>query len=161
VEAWVYTPGVPEGFTVAPSARFARVDKVLADWVAGQAAEQLPTQQWSTQEWLRFLRGLPGGITAEQMADLDQAFAFTQSGNSEILAQWLVTAIHADYQPAYPALESFLTSVGRRKFLVPLYEELLKTEQGKARARAIYSKARGNYHSVSVGTIDQLLGWPY
>lgn len=161
VEAWVYGPGVPESFTVPPSTRFAAVDQVLAAWLAGTPASELSTDGWSTLEWLRFLRGLPAGISVAQMAQLDQAFAFTSSGNSEILAQWLVTAIGADYEPAYPALEAFLVKVGRRKFLEPLYEELLKTEEGKARARAIYKKARDNYHSVSTGTIDGLLGWPY
>jgi hypothetical protein len=161
VDAWVYAPGIPEGFTVQPSSRFAAVDIALADWKTGAPASSMTTKEWSTLEWLRFLRGLPEEITVAQMAELDAAFAFTRSGNSEILAQWLVTAIHSDYQAAYPALEAFLVRVGRRKFLEPLYEELIKSQDGKARAQAIYRKARGNYHSVSVRTIDELLGWPY
>ena len=93
------------------------------------------------------------------MERLDAAFGFSKSGNSEILAQWLVTAIHVGYEPAYPALERFLTTVGRRKFLTPLYKELVKTPEGLARAREIYAKARPNYHSVSVGTIDEIVMW--
>jgi aminopeptidase N len=161
VDAWVYGPGLPEGFTVAPSARFVAVDQALQAYQKGSQASELDSKNWSTAEWLRFLRGLPNGITLEQMEELDAAFAFTQSGNSEILAQWLVIAIQSHYQPAYPALESFLVRVGRRKFLEPLYEEMIKTEEGKVRARAIYKKARPNYHSVAVRTMDELLGWPY
>ncbi len=161
IDAWVYGPGIPDGFTVPPSERFAAVDQTLVEWKAGTPPADLNTAEWSTMEWLRFLRGLPAEITVAQMNDLDAAFHFTDSGNSEILAQWLVTAIVARYEPAYPALEAFLVKVGRRKFLEPLYEELIKTEDGKARARAIYKKARPNYHSVAVGTIDALLGWPY
>jgi hypothetical protein len=37
-------------------------------------------------------------------------------------------------------------TVGRRKFVVPLYKELIKTPEGKTWAKAIYEKARGNYH---------------
>jgi aminopeptidase N len=161
VDAWVYQPGLPEGFTVPPSSRFMAVDQARERWQAGLPAATLPVQDWGTLEWLRFLRGLPEGTTSQQMAELDSAFAFTKSGNSEILTQWLVTAIHAGYEPAMPTLESFLIKVGRRKFLEPLYAELLKTPQGQARARAIYRKARDNYHSVAVGTIDEMLGWPY
>ena len=82
----------------------------------------------------------------------------TASGNSEIAAAWLEASIRNGYEPAYPRLEEFLTTVGRRKFLVPLYKALLAREGGKERALAIYQKARGNYHSVSTGTLDELLG---
>jgi hypothetical protein len=159
VEDWVYGPGLPEGFEAPVSTRFENVDKQRMAFFSGTPAAQLDTQGWTTHEWLRFLRDLPSTTTLEQMAELDQAFAFTQSGNSEILAQWLATAIHVGYEPAYPALEQFLTTVGRRKFLTPLYKELVKTPEGVVRARAIYQKARPNYHSVSVGTIDEIVGW--
>lgn len=160
VDAWVYSPGLPADFEPTPSARFARVDETLKAWFEGAEASALQVEGWTTHEWLRFLRGLPAETSLEQMAQLDDAFSFTKSGNSEILAQWLVLAISTDYQPAYPALESFLTTVGRRKFLEPLYKELVKSEAGRARAQEIYKKARANYHSVSVGTIDGILGWP-
>ncbi len=61
------------------------------------------------------------------------------------------------YEPAYPRLEEFLTSQGRRKFLKPLYEELVKTAAGRERARRIYAKARPTYHPISAATIDALL----
>ena len=50
-------------------------------------------------------------------------------------------------------------TVGRRKYLKPLYTELAKTPAGLERARAIYSKARPRYHAVSTGTIDKILKW--
>jgi len=56
-------------------------------------------------------------------------------------------------------MEDFLVTVGRRKFLQPLYEELAKTEDGLALAKKIYKRARPNYHSVSSGTIDEILDW--
>ena len=93
------------------------------------------------------------------MADLDAAFRFSQTGNSEILNDWLLQVIDSNYQPAYPALERFLTTVGRRKFLQPLYTELAKTPEGTEMALRIYEKARPGYHSVSRGTIDEILGW--
>ena len=40
-------------------------------------------------------------------------------------------AIAGGYEPAYARLEEFLCSVGRRKFLKPLYGELLKTPAGR------------------------------
>lgn len=160
VETWVYSAGLPEGFKAPRSERFQQVDhQRLSFFSGGKSAEQLKTNQWTSHEWIHFLRGFPQSISQSEMAELDRVFHFSQSGNSEILAQWLVNAIHADYQPAYPALEQFLITVGRRKFLTPLYKELAKTPEGLKRARAIYAQARPNYHSVSVGTIDEIVEW--
>ncbi|HYF35248.1 MAG TPA: leukotriene A4 hydrolase C-terminal domain-containing protein, partial [Prosthecobacter sp.] len=66
----------------------------------------------------------------------------------------------AGYAPAAPALERFLIRVGRRKFLVPLYKALMKTEAGQAEARRIYALARPNYHAVATSTFDELIGRP-
>ena len=75
------------------------------------------------------------------MAELDEAFHLTQSGNSEIAFQWLMMSIKNQYESAYPRLEEFLMTIGRRKFIKPLYEELAKTPEGKERALAIYRRA--------------------
>jgi leukotriene-A4 hydrolase len=93
------------------------------------------------------------------MAELDATFKLTSSGNSEILFAWLRKAIANRYEPAFPALDRFLTSQGRRKFLAPLYTDLAKTEWGRAMAADIYRRARPTYHSVSVGSIDTILKW--
>ena len=50
-----------------------------------------------------------------------------------------------------------LCSVGRRKFLKPIYTELMKTQDGASRARAIYEKARPGYHPIAQATIDTLV----
>ncbi len=159
VEAWIYGSGLPENFPQIHSESLETVEAQLAAWQEGQAASELATDSWNSHEWLHFLRHLPPGLTSEQMADLDAAFGFTQSGNSEILAEWLTQAIGADYEPAYPAVEEFLTEIGRRKFLMPLYRALVETEEGKRRAEEIYAKARPGYHPVSSGSVDALLGW--
>jgi hypothetical protein len=91
------------------------------------------------------------------MSDLDLVFHLTESGNSEILNQWLLLAIQTGYEPAMPALERFLTIQGRRKFLKPLYAELAKTPEGLAEGRRIYQMARPGYHSLAQGTIDEVL----
>jgi leukotriene-A4 hydrolase len=68
-------------------------------------------------------------------------------------------AIRNHYVPAYPRLEEFLTSIGCRKLVKRLYEELVKTDKGKMRAMAIYSKARPTYHPIVMATIDDIVKW--
>ncbi|MEO8067183.1 MAG: M1 family metallopeptidase [Flavobacteriales bacterium] len=159
VNAWVYGPGLPASALVPVSARFALVDKAIERWSAGTPATALGTVGWVTFEWMHFLRHLPVGIVPKRMAELDNAFHFTVSGNAEIAAAWFEVCINNDYRAPYEVMGEFLTHVGRRKFLVPLYTALTKSESGTLLARAIYKEARPNYHAVSVRTIDELLDW--
>jgi leukotriene-A4 hydrolase len=171
VEQWVFAPGLPAGAPRFQAGAFARVDQALAAFARGTPAGQLATAGWNTQQWLHFLHGLPASLRGatggpgvsppelNELADLDGAFHFTSSGNAEILADWLQLAIQYRYEPAYPALESFLTTVGRRKFLKPLYGELVKTPDGTEMALRIYARARPTYHSVSQAAVDKILDW--
>lgn len=159
LDRWVEQPGLPPDAIIPTSDKFTQVDEQVARWEKGSAAKDLKTDGWGTFQWMHFLRHLPTGQTAKRMDDLDATFHFTASGNSEIVAAWLEQCVKNDYEKAYGKLEEFLTTVGRRKFLVPLYQELIATEKGKAIAKKIYGKARPNYHSVSVRTIDDLLKW--
>jgi leukotriene-A4 hydrolase len=157
---WIYEPGLPANAVEIRSTAFERVDAQVAAFRAGTAPEQLETSGWSTHEWLRFLRALPETLDEPRLASLDDAFGFTESGNSEILFAWLRIAIRNRYEPALPALEEFLTSQGRRKFIAPLYEDLAGTDWGGPLAREIYSRARSTYHPVTSNTVDEILEWP-
>jgi len=165
IAAWIFDEGIPPMLVEPVSDRFAAVDEVLIKWKNGTpittliSREDLITKTWSTHEWLHFLRNLPDQIADRQMHELDDYMDFTHSGNAEILAAWFEPVIRNEYKPGYANLENFLLSVGRRKFLIPLYKEMLKSESGKKMASEIYTKARNNYHYVSTNTLDQLLGW--
>ena len=97
-------------------------------------------------------------MTAAQLADLDQAFGLSASGNSEIRFAWLINAVQNRYDPAVPSLEQFLTSMGRRKFTQPLYEALMaEGDWGQPIARRIYEKARPGYHPITTGSADPVV----
>ncbi|HEX8616731.1 MAG TPA: M1 family metallopeptidase [Thermoanaerobaculia bacterium] len=157
LEQWVHTPGIPENAPQVRSDAFAKVEAQVSAFEGGTPASELTTANWSTHEWIHFLRHLPKTLNYGHLVDLDAAFRFSESGNSEILHEWLMQALDYKYEPAYEALERFLLRQGRRKFLKPLYQKLAETPEGKDRAVAIYTKARPMYHAVSYRTIDQIL----
>jgi leukotriene-A4 hydrolase len=160
VDEWLYQPGIPKDSPSALAASLNLVEKQAEKFVKGEvAAGKLQITPWNSQEWLHFLNSLPKELTHEQMKALDESHHLTDSGNSEVIFAWLMLAIQKKYEPAYKRLESFLTEQGRRKFLKPLYAELVKTPAGKERATAIYQKARTSYHPVSIETIDGIVGW--
>lgn len=158
LQAWVYAPGLPPNVPQPRSDAFQNVEAQAKAFRHGAPASALQVEGWSSHEWLHFLHSLPD-VNAERMAELDRRFNLTQSGNSEVLAAWLQKAIDARYKPAYPAIERFLTTMGRRKFLRPIYEKLAANPEDLEFARRIYARARPTYHPVSQGTIDEILRW--
>jgi hypothetical protein len=156
LDEWLDAPGLPADAPRPVSDALTRVDGQLQRLAQGSAPADLDCDGWVTGQWLRFLTGLPEGIGVQVMGQLDQTFGFGANGNSEILFSWLRLAIREGYSDADERLEQFLTTIGRRKFLMPLYEELCATPKGRARAEAIYRKARPGYHAVSAISLDAL-----
>lgn len=158
VKEWIYEIGLPDNLPEVESDRFAAVDAALNAFMENgtlPASEQ--SAAWTTHEWLHFINSIPAEITTDQLSALDEAYALSASGNSEISAAWFQPTIAAGYEAVYPKVESFLISVGRRKFLTPTYKALIEAGQEQM-AKDIYAKARPNYHAVSRETMDALLG---
>jgi leukotriene-A4 hydrolase len=156
IDDWINKPGLPDNAPVPHSDALVRVDAQLKTFLDSGAAA-MRTEKWSTQEWQHFLDVLPASLTRKQLDDLNATFRLNERGNSEILFSWLRIAIRHRYEPAFPRLERFLTTQGRRKFLRPLYEDLMKTEWGRPMAVKIYDKARPLYHTVSTATLDPIV----
>ncbi len=157
INAWVFGPGIPANCPRAGQERFMKVDEQRDFFLNDTAAAQLVTKDWTTHEWLHFLRNMPPALSGRQMKQLDDQFHFTKTGNSEIADVWFVMAVRAKYTPAYAAMDQFLSSVGRRKFLEPLYGEMVKTPDGMDMAHRIYEKYRKNYHPIAQESIDKIL----
>lgn len=158
---WVTKPGIPAGAVIPQSSLLEQSARAATEFAEGKVqASEIPFRQWSSQEQLFFLRALPKQLDMARMRSLDEAFALTRAGNSEVVSEWLLMAVRNRYTPADARLESFLIEVGRRKFLKPLYEELVKTPEGRARATAIYAKARAGYHPMAVSMVDGILNAP-
>jgi leukotriene-A4 hydrolase len=154
---WIEQPGLPLNATVPQSNAFARVEHEADRFRAGILAKDLETGAWVTQQWQHFLGVMTENMTRVQLQQLDDAFGFSRTGNSEVLFSWLRIAIRYHYAPAMSALEHFLTSQGRRKFLQPLYQDLMATEWGKHEAFRLYARARPLYHAVSTSTLDRIV----
>ncbi|MFT5480788.1 MAG: leukotriene-A4 hydrolase, partial [Bacteroidia bacterium] len=153
---WAYGPGLPSNVKMPESSELDRVEVQIQRFKKGAStAPELDTSAWTAHHWLYFLRGL-GVLNVQQVTDLDQTFKLSNSGNSEILCDWFQKCIPVNYQPAYPNMKEFLVRVGRRKFLTPIYSELIKTTEGRAWAKDVFAIAKKGYHSVSINSIEEL-----
>lgn len=157
INEWVYGPGIPNNFPMPERKRFEKVEAQIAAFQNGTPAAQLTTANWSTYEWLHFLRQLPYPIALAQMKDLDASFNFTKIENSEIADVWFLQSIRSNYAASYPEMKYFLIHTGRSKFLEPLYKALMATPNGSKTAKDIYAIAKENYHPLAQKEVEQIL----
>ncbi len=158
VKAWIEEPGIPRDAQVPKSPRFETIAAARSEWLAGKrGADSLDAKSWNTQEWMYFLDGLPKKLSPAQVAELDAAYRLTGAANAEIARRWYLVAIRSDYEPAREAMAAYMTKIGRRYLVVPLYEALAKTPDGRAFARKVYAKAKPGYHPLTQASIEKAL----
>lgn len=154
---WIFEPGLPANVARPDPAAFAEVDAAVATYAA---TSTIPAAYsgWTSAERVRFLDNIPKDRTAAQLAELDRSLGLSASQNNEILFLWLELALANRYQTAIPQAETFLGTVGRAKFVRPLFQALWgEGEWGQAHARRIYAKTRPGYHAVTRGAVDRIV----
>ncbi|WBO20902.1 M1 family metallopeptidase [Sphingomonas abietis] len=158
LDTWAYRPGLPGNAVHVTSATLARVDQDRKRFEMGAAASSIDVKGWSTQEWLRFLNGLPRQQPPERLIEMDKAFGLSASPNAYIRCAWLEIAIANHFEPAVPALEQHLTTVGRMLLVTPLYKALkAQGAWGMPIASRIFAKAKPTYHPVAQAAIERIL----
>jgi leukotriene-A4 hydrolase len=155
VHQWLHEPGLPKHSQLR-SKSFVEVSRAARSFKSSEQTTNIASKDWSTHAWLRFLGALEGA-SAKQMELLDSKFHFSETGNSEVLHQWLMMAVRCGYETARPVLEEFLATVGRRKFVLPLFEEMVKTEEGKKDAHALFERFQSSYHPIVQRDVAALL----
>jgi len=162
VNTWLNQPGLPQFFIPPKTQRFNNIDAQVKKWVSEQiTTAQINSQNWTTQEWLHFLRALPKKLTIQQMQQLDQTFDFTARQNSEIAHDWLLISINNQYQTAYTRLIEYLSNIGRVKLIKPLYQALMNHPGTHNLAMNIYLKSRSGYHNIATKQIDVIVGYQH
>lgn len=167
LDEWVYGSDIPTDAYVAKTDRIQEME-MLARYVAklktlpmtiyfNKKKYSLKREDFTTQEWLQFLRSMPRTISHKMMKDLNDRVGFTTWLNAEIQTEWFLLAIDMDHRAAFYSLEKFLGKVGRRKFLEPLYIRLSESPENKKWAQTVFDKSKAAYHSVSIETIKGIL----
>ena len=159
LDRWVFEPGVPSNAVQVRSETLAKVDAQLAAFNAGGPAAAIDTSGWQTQQWKRLIDNLPRQQSATRLAELDAALGLTKSQNAYVQSAWFDLAIANRYEPVIPALEEYLTRVGRNLLVTPLYRGLkAQGAWGEPIAQRIFAKAKPGYHPVTVGAVARILG---
>ncbi|MBU2019551.1 MAG: M1 family metallopeptidase, partial [Bacteroidetes bacterium] len=162
---WLYQEGLPKNCVQIRSKRFNDIQKLADRLSKGEnifkfknKKQTIKREDYTTQEWLAFIRRLPDTLDVKYLYLVDKTLNFKNCGNAEIMAEWFVLGIRADYKAIRPSMARFLQKVGRRKFLTPIYTELNKNATNRDFALSVFEKAKVNYHFVSRSTVAEILG---
>ncbi|HEV7227097.1 M1 family metallopeptidase [Brevundimonas sp.] len=169
MDAWIYQPGLPSNAMAPTSDAFVPVDAAArATFVDGAPPPRALWEGWNTQQRQRFLAWRPeelqpgaDWLNRDRLAALDQALDLADEGNAEVRFAWLQIGLAHRYEPAAVSAEQFLLSMGRRKFVLPLFTTMWgEGDWGRGWATRIYTKARPLYHPITTGSVDAVVGRP-
>ncbi|MEN2712223.1 M1 family metallopeptidase [Sphingomonas sp. NPDC092331] len=159
LDRWAYQPGLPGNAVHVTSATLAAVDAKLAAFNAGGPASAVRPTGWATQQWLRFLNGLPRQQTPARLAELDATLGLSASNNAYVRSAWAELAIANRYEPALPGIEEFVKRVGRGLLIYPIYKDLMaQGDWGKPIARRFYESAKAGYHPNAAAGVAKIVG---
>ena len=144
------------------------------DEMGKKAVNELNPTGYTAHHWVHFLRRLraAGKLDFAVMKGLDDKFGLTNTQNAEIAFEWFMLSIHNGYGAAMNNMQKFLLEVGRRKFVMPIYEYLAQQGEiafvnadggiyrtdAKMMAKEIFLQAEPGYHSVTAHSIREILG---
>jgi hypothetical protein len=140
------------------SQRLAKLNATIDGWLKGSVSTaQLNAKDWNATEWMKFLNDIDNKTDAAKLEELDRAYGLAKTGNNEVAFRFYRAAVHAGYGAVRPNLEAFLMSVGRQKFVVPLYAALREKPEDRAWAEGIYKAARERYHPETQSSVDKAM----
>lgn len=154
---WMQGEAIPVMAVMPPADTFTHVDDVMRIWLSQQLPlSTLKTRDWSVQEWIYFLRRLPRQLSEAQLAELESNYGFSSSQNAELFTEWALLVVPLRHPLIDEPLKKFLKSVGRIRYLEPLYRMLSTNEQKREWMRKVYREARSSYHPQAQLILDQI-----
>jgi hypothetical protein len=151
---WIYFSGLPSNITAPTSSSL--YTRVLGRVNAYTATGNLNAQGWTETETDLFIQLLPFATFRLRAAQVDAALGFSFRETPPLA--FLTKSISADYGPGYAAVERVLMHGGPNSWIAPIYNALIATSAGRARANDLFARTRDRYHPSVARQIEQLLG---
>jgi len=154
---WVDGAEMPPNELPIVASQVDRLRELARGWNDGVRPDPDESSRWSPTELQLYLQDLPRQLPEADCRWLDEMFALDTRGNYEVLVEWLTIAAASNYEPALPRVREVLTSVGRMKYLKPLYGALMKNPETADFARKIFAEVRPTYHPLSAASVERVL----
>jgi len=146
-DTWLYSPGMPP-YKPSFDDSLAKSCWQLADrWRAWDGTGSCPLdgtelEQLSAEQKQEFLATLLCGepLEKEKLDRMEDLYRLSQTGNMEILFLWIRLGIKARWEVAASKALDFVNSMGRMKFVGPIYEDLNSWEDKRQEAIDNFTK---------------------
>ena len=169
-----YAPGLPQTPDFSNPLSIECL-KYADSWLAIEKGEDdkestlsgMTISHWSTEQMNIFLEKLlkyaveTAPISEMTLRKIDDAYHFTDSGNSEIRFRWQSICLKSEALWILPKVVDFVGSQGRMKFVRPLYRALKSLKQGDGLAKETFEKLKSLYHPIARKMVAQDLGVSY
>ncbi len=153
--AWLDGEGIPKAAQARTSARLDAIEALR-----GAVPPAAKGAAWTPLEWTLYLESVARPAPEATCRALDETFQLTASTNFDVLVPWLRLALESGYTRAVPRAQEVLASVGRMKYLRPLYTALAADVRMRDIARATYDKNRASYHPIARQMVESILRAP-
>ncbi len=158
VEQWLYQPGLPADAPKPHSESLDQAAAMAVAWVQGEIKlEDIPLAGWIPQGAVHFINSLPASLSDAQLAELDNAFGFSNTRNAEIGRTWFIQVAQRQYRNAYDKLEQHLNRYGRTRLVAPVYRALAENGADLGIAEEMFARARDKYHPITIARIESVL----
>ncbi|MEQ9499740.1 MAG: M1 family metallopeptidase [Deltaproteobacteria bacterium] len=158
LDRWIHGSGIPDDAPVAKSEKLDGIRALATAYAEGTRPDEATLRAFDANGWQVFLSQLPKTMAVEELTWLDATFSLAASNNYEIRVGFLEIAARSGYAPALDAAAQTLKTVGRMKYLRPLYVALVEQgADGKQVAQATFAAAKDGYHPVAKGVVAGVL----
>ena len=117
---------------------------------------QLDPKKYNTQMWQTYLRSLDSTLSTSTLNTIDESVGFSHA-NNEIRFEWYMVCLKNNHWAIKEGLSEFLRNIGRRKYVLPLFKELLRHPKERNWTAELYRNAKANYHSVTRKSVERLM----
>jgi hypothetical protein len=143
---------MPADAAPAPSAKAEAIEKLAT------GGGDVDATGWTTSEWVIYLSALPDTTPAPRLQALDDRYHLTATTNPEIAMHWLPLLVHADVRAAAPAVEAYLTKVGRVRMIRPLYAAMMQSNPfWRDLAKQTFERTKPKYHPITRDALGDLI----
>ncbi|KAJ3045376.1 putative leukotriene A-4 hydrolase (LTA-4 hydrolase) (Leukotriene A(4) hydrolase) [Rhizophlyctis rosea] len=164
-DAWFHKPGMPIVDNQFDQTLARACEDLANKWDAARDAHPTPWpradfEKFITKQKIVFLEKLllKKPFPHRVLETLDASYELSKIKNAEIRFRWQWLCLNAEYENIFPQVVEFVTSVGRMKFVRPLFRQLNKCKNGSELAKKTFLEHRAFYHPICAGMVAKDLG---
>jgi len=160
---WLHTPGMPP---VIPEYRstLAKAPRDLVNrWLVATNVDQFSNDEFAAftaKQKLEFFSVLLDDkreLGADKFAKVTELYGINSIINAEIRFCWLRLGLLNKWEKILPHVESFLSVVGRMKFVTPLFRDMYNWQEKRQFALDFYQKIKPGMMYVTAHAVEKAL----